>query len=245
MMQPKRALLLLMALILVACSPTSTKPIRWPAPVEPVVPVEPLRLSILGDSYSTFEGYVRPDSNYCWYGPSHEQQNDVKRVTECWWHLLLENHNLRLEQNNSFSGATICHTGYNGEDYADRSFLTRMTNLGNPQLILLFGGTNDSWADVPLGELKYEGWSSEELYQFRPAFCALLDGLRRLYPEACICNIVNTELKPEIGASMAEACRHYGVENIPLRDIDKQWGHPSVKGMAAIAEQVATALALE
>lgn len=30
----------------------------------------------------------------------------------------------------------------------------------------------------------------------------------------------------------------YGVTNIHLRDIDKQWGHPSIKGMKSICEQV-------
>ena len=33
---------------------------------------------------------------------------------------------------------------------------------------------------------------------------------------------------------MDEICRHYGIENIRLHDIDKQWGHPSVQGMQSI-----------
>ena len=33
-------------------------------------------------------------------------------------------------------------------------------------------------------------------------------------------------------------CRHYGVECLDLHDIDKQRGHPSQKGMKAIAKQV-------
>ena len=38
--------------------------------------------------------------------------------------------------------------------------------------------------------------------------------------------------------SMDEICRHYGIENIRLHDIDKQWGHPSVQGMQSIDAQV-------
>jgi putative uncharacterized protein (fragment) len=41
---------------------------------------------------------------------------------------------------------------------------------------------------------------------------------------------------------MDEICRHYGVTNIHLRDIDKQWGHPSIKGMKSICEQVCKVL---
>ena len=38
------------------------------------------KLSILGDSYSTYYGYVTPDTNLCWYGvPEEKRENDVKR----------------------------------------------------------------------------------------------------------------------------------------------------------------------
>ena len=35
-----------------------------------------------------------------------------------------------------------------------------------------------------------------------------------------------------------QICRYYGIQNIRLHDIDKQWGHPSVAGMKQICEQV-------
>ena len=41
------------------------------------------KLSILGDSYSTYYGYVTPDTNLCWYGvPEEKRENDVKRVED-------------------------------------------------------------------------------------------------------------------------------------------------------------------
>lgn len=49
-----------------------------------------------------------------------------------------------MKRNNSYSGSTVCHTGYQKADYSDRSFATRMDNLGNPDVLLVFGGTNDS-----------------------------------------------------------------------------------------------------
>lgn len=197
------------------------------------------KVSILGDSYSTFHGYVTPDTNLCWYGvPGEKKENDVSKVEETWWHQFITAHNLQLERNNSYSGATICNTGYEKADYSDRSFITRMYNLGNPDIILVFGGTNDSWAGAPIGDYKYTDWTKADLHSFRPAFCYLLDNLVKLYPDAKICNITNTELSAEVAASMNEICRHYGVSNIRLSDIDKQWGHPSVKGMKSICEQV-------
>ncbi len=85
-------------------------------------------VSILGDSYSTFEGYVQPDTNFVWYlkTPPEGRKTDMVSVRNTWWHQFIKENNYRLCVNNSFSGATICHTGYRSEDYSDRSFITRM-----------------------------------------------------------------------------------------------------------------------
>ena len=128
--------------------------------------------------------------------------------------------------------------GYEKADYSDRSFITRIHNLGTPDIILVFGGTNDSWAGAPIGVYQYDGWTKADLYSFRPAFCYLLASLKQLYPAARIYNITNSELSEEVPDSMDEICRHYGIENIRLHDIDKQWGHPSVQGMQSIDAQV-------
>ena len=201
------------------------------------------KVSILGDSYSTFHDYVSPATNLCWYGvPGEKKENDVTRVEQTWWHLLIHKHHLQLERNNSYSGATICCTGYKQTDYSGRSFITRMYNLGAPDVILVFGGTNDSWAGVPIGSYQYAAWTKKDLYSFRPAFCHLLASLKQLYPEARIYNITNSELSGDIASSIAAICGHYQITNICLRDIEKQWGHPSVRGMQDISEQVGEVL---
>lgn len=203
------------------------------------------KVSILGDSYSTFYGYVTPDTNLCWYGvPAEKRENDVKRVEETWWTLFVHDNGYQLERNNSYSGATVCNTGYKKADYSDRSFITRMDSLGNPDIILVFGGTNDSWAGAPIGKYQYSDWTKADLYSFRPAFCYLLDTLIKEHPDARIYNITNSELSEAITASMAEACRHYGIANICLHDIEKQWGHPSVQGMKSISKQVSACVVL-
>lgn len=202
-----------------------------------------VKVSILGDSYSTFYGYVTPASNLCWYGvPGEKKENDVLRVEDTWWHRLAAAQGWEIERNNSYSGSTVCNTGYDKADYSDRSFVTRMDSLGSPDIILIFGGTNDSWAGVPIGRYQYAHWAKANLYSFRPAFCHLLDYVTRYYPNARVFNITNTELSPEITESMAEICRYFRVVNIRLKDIDKQWGHPSVKGMESIAYQVGKAV---
>ncbi len=195
-------------------------------------------LSILGDSYSTFKDFVLPDTNFVWYPRDSVKHNDVMNVRQTWWHQFIRQGNFRLCRNNSFSGATICNTGYKGEDYSDRSYVTRARYLGAPEVIIVFGGTNDSWAKSPIGDYQYENWKSKDLYQFRPAMACMLSSLQDRYPGAEIYVVINTELSKEITESMKVISDHYGVRWIQLHDIDKQWGHPSQKGMTAIAQQL-------
>lgn len=202
-------------------------------------------VSVLGDSYSTFEGYLTPDTNAVWYFDRTEDKTDVRRVEQTWWHLLASRHGLRLCVNNSFSGSTVCNTGYGDADYSDRSFCTRLSNLGCPDIILVFGATNDSWAGVPVGEYKYGEWKRADLYTFRPAMAFMLDRLQKRYPNVQLAFILNDGLSDGITGSCIEICRHYGVKCIRLKDIDKKNGHPSVKGMQQIEQQVAGALGLD
>ncbi|MGM9803160.1 MAG: SGNH/GDSL hydrolase family protein [Muribaculaceae bacterium] len=201
----------------------------------------PVRVSILGDSYSTFEGYI-PEGNAIWYGPekpySSNQGNDVRRVYDTWWYHLIDRHDLKLEVNESWSGSTICTTGYRGEDATEKAYITRADRLGKPDVILVFGGTNDSWAGSPWGDYKYSDWTTDDLKQVRPAMCYLFHRLKELYPDALIYNIENTELKTEYYQSCEVVCRHYGIKRICLHHISKQFGHPSIDGMRAISEQV-------
>lgn len=200
------------------------------------------KVSILGDSYSTYGGHVSPDWNFAWYngsdGGDKAGHNDVKSVDQTWWRLLCKEKGYTIEKNNSFSGSTICYTGYGKNDYSDRAFITRMCNLGNPDIIFVFGGTNDSWAKSPVGSYQHEGWLRKDLYAFRPAFCYMIHYLKQNYPSARIINICNSELSPEVTETEARVCEYYGVTNVQLHDVDKQWGHPSVAGMRAICDQV-------
>lgn len=195
-------------------------------------------VSILGDSYSTFEGYI-PQANESWYFTEPvENRTDVVDVKQTWWWQLISEGGYILGENDSYSGATISYTGYHGEDYSPRSFITRLPRLGSPDILLIFGATNDNWAHSPVGEYVYGNVPRYRLYEFRPALSKLLSEAQNHYPGTRIVFIINTELRPEITSSIVEVCRHYGVEYVELRDIDKRNGHPSVKGMTEIKNQV-------
>ncbi len=200
-------------------------------------------VSILGDSYSTFENFIEPKTNEMWYFvKANPDLTDVTDVKQTWWHQLIKDGGLKLEQNNSYSGSTICTTGYRGEDYTERAFINRMDNLGCPDILLIFGATNDSWANSPIGEFVWSDWNQEQLKSFRPALTYMLSHIVDRYPNTELLYIINDGLKPEITTSIVEACDHYGVPYVELHDIDKTAGHPNIHGMKQIAEQVSSAL---
>ena len=195
---------------------------------------------IFGDSYSTFDKYI--PNGYDTFYPCL----DVQKVEQTWWMRYIQKINGQLIQNNSFSGSTICYTGYNGDCSHTNSFIYRYRQLKEQGFfednkidsVLVFGGTNDSWANAPLGEMKFSGWEEKDLFEVFPAICHFASCLKNDLPNAEIVFIINTELKEEIQKDVAEIARHYGVKFLQLQDIDKESGHPTDKGMQAICNQL-------
>ena len=65
-----------------------------------------------------------------------------------------------------------------------------------------------------------------------------MDHLLERYPTADIYVLSNCDIKQDVTESMAQICQHYGVKMIQLENIDKKNGHPTVKGMTEIANQI-------
>ena len=204
-------------------------------------------ISIIGDSYCTYSDWI-PTGYACWYrtGGNEDTSNNVASVKDTWWWQLSKETGLSLLINNSYSGSTICTTGYNSTDSTDSSFVTRI-KLHNgqnrylqpkPDIIFVFGGTNDNYANSPVGSVKYSGWTTNDLKSVLPAFCYMLDYLQTWNPQARIINIINDGLKSDITNGMVTACNYYGIENILLSGISKTGGHPNKSGMISIKEQV-------
>ncbi len=200
-------------------------------------------VSILGDSYSTFEGFLTPETNDVWYKLKNApNKTDVSNVTDTWWHQFIRKKGWRLCVNNSYSGSTVCNTGYDGNDYSDRSFIVRMDELGCPDVIFIFGATNDSWSRAPIGEYKFDGITPADLWTFRPAMSYMLSWMQQRYINTEIYFILNDGLSEAVNESVRTICRHYNISVIELKGIHKISGHPSKLGMQQIAEQLASAL---
>lgn len=219
---------------------------------------EPTRFSILGDSYSTFTGYVHPDSNDVF----HYENIGLTGPEQMWWAQVAKSMGWTLECNNSFSGSLMCNYDY-VDYYGPYSFIRRMDDLGNPDVIFIFGATNDAYAHsndpepkplVKLGDYVYSDWTEEQLCDFRPALAYIFNHLKTRHPKAKLYFLLDMELgsggvtvqrRAEFLASIHRIAQHYDVDCIDLTLIHKSQWHPNIDGQKDIADQVTDYLVTE
>ena len=203
-------------------------------------------IMIFGDSYSTYEGYI-PEGYAIYYSGHRLSPPDVFDVKNTWWGRILESTESTLVQNNSWSGSTIGYTGYNNSDCShSSSFIYRFEKLldegffkeNHIDTLFVFGGTNDSWSNAPLGEFRYDGIEDADLFFALPAISHFAKRLKEELTDTKTVFICNCELKEEVTKAIIDSAEHYGHICVALSGIDKLNGHPTELGMAQIAEQI-------
>ncbi|UJL25278.1 hypothetical protein HZL39_09695 [Lactiplantibacillus plantarum] len=203
-------------------------------------------VSIVGDSYSAFTGWV-PEGNSIKYDGTY---NGVTSVTNMWWYKVIQKFNMSLMLNESWSGSTICNTGYNAADATTTSFLTRITKrygatntLGQkPQVLFILGGLNDTWAKSPLGNAQYSDWTTDDLKTTLGAYSKMINDILLYNPGIEIINFEYADVSQEIRDGKALICEHFGVKNVPISVVDSLAGHPTTTGMQQIVDQIIAAL---
>ena len=199
---------------------------------------------IFGDSYSTYAGYI-PKGYAAYYSGKRGCEPDVFDVKNTWWGRLIDATESNLVRNDSWSGSTVGFTGYN-PDARSFSFITRFEKLlgegffdeNTIDTLFVFGGTNDSWSNAPLGELKFGEIEESELYSALPAISYFGAKLKEHLANARIIFIANSGIKAEIVDAIRCVCEKYGFEYVALSDVDKLAGHPTERGMEEICEEI-------
>lgn len=203
-------------------------------------------IMIFGDSYSTYEGHI-PSGYAVYYSGHRENQPDVYDVNNTWWKRLIDSTDSTLIQNNSWSGSTIGYTGYNNSDCShSSSFIYRFEKLlaegffdkNKIDTLFVFGGTNDSWSNAPLGEFRNEKIAESDLFSVLPAISHFANRLSENLPDTRIIFIGNCDIKSEITDAIRCACEREGFVYVALAGVEKVNGHPTELGMAEICEQV-------
>ena len=201
---------------------------------------------ILGDSYSTFEGKI-PEGYHTWYGKERLEMGgtDVSEYAQTWVYKVFDGKDSILVLNDSFSGTTVSNS-VRPEHKVEWSFLNRLDKLiadgffkeNSIDTVLIFGGTNDSYTDAPIGDDKFDDFTEEDLLYTLPAFSYIAKRLKETVPDARVCYLINTELKEKIVNGIIETAGHFGQDYIKFETIDKKSGHPSIKGMEQIAQAI-------
>lgn len=155
------------------------------APVE--TPLKGKSISILGDSISTYQGYI-PSGYACFYP---ETQNDVKDVTQTWWMQVLYNTGMRLAVNGSYSASAVCGDSQ-AEDSSAGCSTRRINELMGPDgtvpdVILVYMGANDFFRSMELGKFNGITGRGEKYYtNFTEGYERMIQKLLCTYPSSRI-----------------------------------------------------------
>ena len=127
------------------------------------------KISILGDSISTFKGITTDDPN-TFYGRVMMKKGGFRGVEDTWWMRVIHGLGGVFERDNAFAGSCVAD-GYGlGRGMSSDE---RTGALGEPEVILIFGGANDVGFGVTADS-------------FRTAYARMLARLREKYPAAQI-----------------------------------------------------------
>lgn len=205
------------------------------------VPAAKLRVGVLGDSISSFEGQI-PEGHKAYYPKA---DCDVDTWQKSYWGLLITKYwDAELDMNVSWSGGCVAP---NPVKAAGSDFITRAKKFVNPDVVLIHGGTNDCIASngIALGEYDYESpFGGLDTYtNFRESYIAVIKYIQANWPEAKIIIILGDHVTGDYAVSVEEIAKHYELPLVDFRiDSEKMTkysgSHPNAAGMEYMAERI-------
>ena len=145
------------------------------------------KVSILGDSISTFTGTMPADYNI--YYP---ESGDIPNAGQTWWGQLLANTGMVLCRNASSANTDVTGNYLALDGSAPGCSIRRIVDLkgtdgSNPDVIIIYMGINDFARSRTLGSFTSPGVQTEgEVMVFTDAYELMLQKIKALYPTASI-----------------------------------------------------------
>ena len=176
----------------------------WDIPEEELPSIKSdIRIAVLGDSISTFAGFLASDTQgyqgaaYKSYYPS----GDVRKINDTWWYKLCQL--LGADINNlcncSWSGSRVTGNSNSETDASAGCSNRRIADLSvkgfTPDLVICYISCND-WANsVPIGD-----WSSSDpvpedgnVSSLREAYALMIHKIRQQYPSSMVVCLTNLD----------------------------------------------------
>ena len=145
------------------------------------------KVSILGDSISTFTGTMPADYNI--YYP---ESGDIPNAGQTWWGQLLANTGMVLCRNASSANTDVTGNSLALDGSAPGCSIRRIVDLkgtdgSNPDVIIIYMGINYFARSRTLGSFTSPGVQTEgEVMVFTDAYELMLQKIKALYPTASI-----------------------------------------------------------
>lgn len=230
-----------------------------------------VKVSILGDSVSTYMGYTDYSEGGNYYGKSNDP---IMPVEDTWWMSLLMDNQWSLDVNESLGGSRVTWDGktqdnayHTGSDFymASDARINKLGANGAPDKIFIFGGLNDILSQ---GEVKIGSYSPNLTYgkvdTFADAYYTMVKKIETKYPNAeIVCIIPYDTIWGSMIQTIADAqkqvpdvikgiCKQEGLKYVDLRDADIDAStdtiqsdliHPNASGMAKIKTHIEKSLA--
>lgn len=153
------------------------------------------KLSILGDSVSTYAGYNPSGQN-----PYYDGTNcGVSSVNDTWWMKVVNALDMTVLKNDSWGGSRVTTTG--GDNPA--GCMTRCQGLGAADVVIVFMGINDFNNEVALGTWNGTTALPSDTTKFREAYAIMLDKMTKAYKSA------------EIWCATLLSCERNGATGMP------------------------------
>lgn len=136
------------------------------------------KISILGDSISTYIGY-NPYGYAVYYKDDRLYDNDIASVNDTWWKQVIDALGGELCVNNSYSGS--CVAGSFESSACSKERCSNLHDETNPDIILIYMGTNDRGFEVEIGMN-----GPQNIHKFCGAYRTMLRQIKNNYPLAKI-----------------------------------------------------------
>lgn len=161
-----------------------------------------LRIAILGDSISTFDGFS-PSGTTGYDGErykSYYPRGDVRKVNNTWWYKVAVSLGIDPDNLSNCSWSGSCVTGdssstVNAFAGCSSRRITDLSYRGIPDLIICYISCNDWAGNVPLGN-----WSTEDRFPedgkistLREAYALMIHKIQVSFPESIIICLTNLD----------------------------------------------------
>lgn len=176
------------------------------------------KLSVMGDSISTFKGFSPDD-----YNPFYMSGRDgLPNASYSYWGIVAREKGWGLSTINAWGGSQVAFKDGRTEiPMCDDRRAGNLAVNGTPDIIIILGGTNDFGHGVPVGTWAGDADLPEEETNFRAAYARMLMKIHSYYPLAKVycCTLLNRETDLVPGSMEKKYGQYLTAFNTAIRQI--------------------------